>query len=74
MQHFATANYESLLPDAGPFETWKENGSLSAEQRANVVYKSMLEQYVQPTLDSSIDEALTRFIEEKKSSMPDEWH
>ncbi len=74
MQHYETANYESLLPDAGPYETWTENGSLTAAQRANSTYKTMLSQYEQPSLDSSCDDALNRFISDKKSSMPDEWY
>ncbi|MFT4728016.1 MAG: trimethylamine--corrinoid protein Co-methyltransferase [Granulosicoccus sp.] len=74
MRHYSTANYESLLADAGPFETWKENGSLSAAQRANATYKSMLENYNQPSLDNSTNETLESFIAEKKSSMPDEWY
>jgi len=74
MQHYATANYESLLPDTGPYETWTENGSLTAARRANVVYQSMLANYEKPALDQRCDSALTDFINEKKSSMPDEWH
>ena len=74
MRHFATANYESLLPDTGPFETWKENGSPSAARRANTVYKSMLGQYEQPAMDTSCQEAIESFIAEKKASMPDEWY
>jgi len=74
LRHYATANYESLLPDTGPYETWKDNGSTTAEQRANGVYKSMLAQYVQPELDTSIDQTLQQFVTEKKSSLPDEWY
>jgi trimethylamine--corrinoid protein Co-methyltransferase len=74
MRHFATANYESLLPDTGPYETWKENGSQSAARRANTIYKSMLEQYIQPAMDTSCHEAIDGFIAEKKASSPDEWY
>ncbi len=74
MRHFATANYESLLPDAGPFETWIENGALTAEQRANAVYKAMLDSYVKPQIEDTVNENLKEFIAERKSSMPDEWY
>lgn len=74
LRHFATANYESLLPDTGPDEAWKENGSLSAEQPANTVYKSMLERYTQPALDTSRMDALESFVAQRKSAMRDEWY
>jgi len=74
LRHYATANYESLLPDTGSYETWKDNGSATAERRANSVYKSMLAQYVQPEIDTVIDDTLQQFVAEKKASMPDEWY
>lgn len=42
LRHYRNANFESLLRDPGPFETWFENGCLTAEQRANAVWKEML--------------------------------
>jgi len=74
MRHYATANYESLLPDTGPYETWADNGSPSAEQRANAAYKTLLNQYKKPALASSVDTELGRFVLEKKTSLPDEWY
>jgi len=74
MKHFSDANYESLLPDAGPYETWAEKGSLTAEHRANGVYKAMLASYIMPPMEDAIDAALNEFIEERKSSIPDEWY
>ena len=74
LRHFATANYESVIPDAGPYETWKDNGSATAEQRANRVYKDMLAQYIQPELDTSTDDTLRQFVAEKKASVPDQWY
>ncbi len=74
IKHFAHANYESLIPDAGPYETWQENGALSAEQRASLVYKDMLKRYVEPSMEDSIRATLIEFVEERKASMPDEWY
>jgi len=74
LRHYATANFESMLPDAGPYETWKDNGCSSAEQRANGVYKDMLAHYVQPELEAGIDDTLRQFVEEKKASLPDQWY
>ena len=72
LRHYATANYESILADTGPFETWQDNGSLSAAQRANTTYKAMLKQYEQPEL--SCNDTLEHYIADKKASMSDEWY
>ncbi len=74
MRHYATANYESLLPDTGPFETWKEQGSLTAAERAQLMCKSMLDEYNSPAMERSHSEAINHFIADKKNSMPDEWY
>jgi len=73
LQHYASANYESLLPEAGPFETWTDNGSLTATERANQIWKSMLESYQPPQLDQSIADSLLSFVETRKQEQPDEW-
>ncbi|MDG2340180.1 MAG: trimethylamine methyltransferase family protein [Paracoccaceae bacterium] len=74
LRHFATANYQPDIPEAGPFETWQENGAPSADQRASQRWKQMLSDYQEPLLDSAIHSALTDFVERRKASMPDEWH
>lgn len=72
--HFADANYESLLPDAGPYETWIENGSKTAAERANTRWKQMLKDYRQPEMDASIVKRLEEFVASRKAQMPDEWY
>lgn len=72
--NFANANYDSLLPDSGPYEAWLENGSKTAAERANSVWKEMLSNYEKPVMDESINKALLEFIAERKASMPDEWY
>ncbi len=74
MQHFSTANFQSILAEAGPYETWLENGCLSAEQRANKTWKALLESYELPPIDPGVDEALLDFIQQRKSAMPDAWY
>ncbi|MCY0146227.1 trimethylamine methyltransferase family protein [Hoeflea sp. G2-23] len=74
MRHFAAANYESLLPDAGPYETWKDNGSKTAAQRANGRWKEMLASYVQPPMEQATQQALAEFVAQRKASMHDEWY
>ena len=69
--NFERAFYRSSIADNNSFEQWQAEGSLSAEQRANAIWKRMLEEYQPPGLDPSIDEALSEFMQKKKSSMPD---
>ncbi len=74
LRHFATANYQPTLPEAGPFETWEENGSLTADQRATALWKQMLADYQAPPIDDKILATLTEFVAERKAAMPDEWY
>ena len=74
LRHYAKANYEPSIPDAGPFEMWQEDGSLTMDQRAAARWKQMLADYREPKMDSAIQMALAEFVRERKSSMPDEWH
>lgn len=72
--NYATANYETLLPGTGPYETWKENGSPDAAERANRVWKEMLAHYEQPAMDENIKTQLEDYVASRKAEMPDEWY
>jgi trimethylamine--corrinoid protein Co-methyltransferase len=74
LRHFATANFQPDIPEAGPFEAWNENGSPTADQRATARWKQMLADYKAPPLDENIHAALLDFVATRKSSMPDEWY
>ena len=74
LNNFANANYESLLADTGPYETWKENGSLTADQRANATWKAMLDNYKAPELDEKTRLKLNEFMANRKAEMADEWY
>lgn len=74
MRHYDTANYQSHIPEAGPYETWLENGSTTAERRANAVWKERLAAYEAPAIDPGVDEALIEFIHRRKAEMPDAWY
>ena len=74
LANYAYANYESLLPDAGPYEMWKENGCQSAAGRANRVWQDMLTNYEQPVMDDSIKTKLEEFVAFRREEMPDKWY
>ncbi|MEM8972895.1 MAG: trimethylamine methyltransferase family protein, partial [Pseudomonadota bacterium] len=74
LRHFATANFQPDIPEAGPFETWAENGSFRADQRATARWKTMLKDYQAPQIDDGIWTNLETFVAERKASMKDEWY
>ena len=74
LRHYTTANFEPQVSDAGPFETWSENGALTADQRATARWHQMLNDYQQPEMEPGIQGALEDYVAERKAQMPDEWH
>lgn len=74
LANFENANYGSELPDAGPYETWLENGAPDMQQRAQGRWKQMLADYVAPDIDPAIDEELRDYIAVKKAAVPDQWY
>lgn len=74
LRNFASANFEPSVPEPGPYETWVENGSLTAAERANGQWKALLATYQAPPMDESIDDALKDFMARRKTDMPDEWY
>jgi trimethylamine--corrinoid protein Co-methyltransferase len=75
LRNFETVNYKStLLSNTQSYEQWTEAGSLNSEQRANQVWKDMLNQYQEPNIDPAADEALLEYIAKKKNAVPDQWY
>lgn len=71
LANFENAFHQSTIADYSSFEQWSSEGSLSAEQRANLVWKKMLAEYVDPGLDAATDEALQDFMNRRKSELSD---
>jgi len=74
LRHYVTANFEPQVPEGGPFETWDENGRLTADQRATARWQKMLSEYEPPEMPSSTRAALDHFVAERKAALPDEWY
>lgn len=68
---YQTAIYNSTVADYTSYEQWSQEGSLTAAERANKIWKRLLDAYEAPPLDLAIDDALQAFVLEKKASMPD---
>ena len=68
-QNFETAFYDSTSADANSFEQWSAEGATDAEERAALRVEQLLADYREPTLDPSVDEALQKFIADRKQAL-----
>jgi trimethylamine--corrinoid protein Co-methyltransferase len=69
--NFERAFYQSTTADYSSYEQWSTEGSLTAEQRANRVWKQMLAEYEDPGLDPGVDEALQAYISQRRAVLTD---
>ena len=67
MSRYENAFYAPLVSDWDNFENWQEKGSLNATQRANLLWKQTLEDYVQPAMDPEMEQELRTFVEKRKA-------
>ena len=72
LENFESAFYRSTTSDNASYEQWLEDGSLSAADRANKIWKQRLHDYEAPAIDPAIDEELQEFVARRKAEMPDE--
>ena len=69
LAHYTTAFYEPLAADWSNFETWSENGSLTAFQRANRIYRERLAAYEPPEMDAARRQALEEYADERRREL-----
>ncbi len=69
LERFKTEYYEPLVSDWESLETWQERGAKSAGERANTVWKALIEGYEQPALDPAIKEELDCFVERRRAEI-----
>ncbi|NIA68967.1 trimethylamine methyltransferase family protein [Pelagibius litoralis] len=62
LERYETAFYDPILSDWRNFENWQDGGSETATQRANRLYKSVLEDFTPPPLDPAIKDELDDFV------------
>ena len=65
-KNFRKEFYMPRLSDRNNFERWTAQGSPTAEQRANVRWKKILNEYVEPTMDANILKEMKAFIAKYK--------
>ncbi len=61
----------SSIADNNSYEQWEAEGALDAAQRANKIWKRMLQEYEAPAIDPGVDESLKEFIAKRKAAAPD---
>ena len=66
LERYETAFYTPLVSDWRNFETWQADGSRTATQRANAIWKRLLAEAVPPAIDPAIAEAVQAFVERRK--------
>ena len=66
LDRYETAFYAPLVSNWDNYDTWVERGSITAEQRANSIWKQLLKDYEQPPVDAAIDDALQDYVAKRK--------
>ncbi len=69
LARYETAFYQPLVSDWRNFEAWSEAGSPTALDRANIVWKQLLEEYQPPPLEPQVDEALKAFMDRRRKEI-----
>ena len=65
-RRFKTAFYAPFMSDWRNYETWEETGSVTTEQRAHALMKTILADYQQPAMDEAAHDALLDFMNKRR--------
>jgi len=65
-ERYETAFYKPFLSDWSNFENWEERGAVQTPERANGIWKRILEEFEAPPIDPAIDEELQAFVAKRK--------
>jgi trimethylamine--corrinoid protein Co-methyltransferase len=73
IDRYKDAFYSPINSDWSNFETWQEKGSIDATQRANKLYKQLLNDYQEPELDPGIREQISEYVGKRKREIKSDW-
>jgi trimethylamine--corrinoid protein Co-methyltransferase len=62
MERYRSAFYAPLVSDWRNYGQWNDDGAKTATERASVIWKKMLQEYVPPPRDPAIVEALNDYV------------
>ena len=67
LERYETEHYNPLLSDWRNFESWRDSGSVTASQRANKLWKQLLDDYEEPKLKMEVEEERKSFVDRRGS-------
>jgi len=67
MERYRTAFYAPLVSDWRNYGTWQEDGARTATQRAETIWRELLENYQAPARDPAVIAALDAYVERRKA-------
>ena len=63
---YETAFHAPFISDWSNYENWRDRGSIWTAERANKMYKQILEEFEPPHMDEAIKEELEAFVAKRK--------
>ncbi len=69
LERYETAFYTPMVSDWRNFETWQADGSHTATERANGIWKRLLAEAVPPPMDPAMAETLDAFVDRRKAEI-----
>ncbi len=73
MARYKNAFYKPIVSDWNNFETWRDSGARTADQRANTLFKRLLEEYQQPALEPAILDELAEYVARRRTEIEPAW-
>ena len=70
LARYENAFYDPILSDWRNFESWREDGSRTATERANIIWKRLLRDYEKPGIDPAVEEELQSYVDRRKREIP----
>jgi trimethylamine--corrinoid protein Co-methyltransferase len=69
LARYESAFYRPLLSDWSNFENWTDAGARNATERATIIWKKTLADYVPPPLDPAIREAIAAYVARRSAEL-----
>jgi trimethylamine--corrinoid protein Co-methyltransferase len=69
LANYKTAFYEPIVSDWSNFESWEENGSKTAFERANKIYRQRLKSFQPPEMDDQIRMSLESYVSQRRREL-----
>ncbi|MDQ2067605.1 trimethylamine methyltransferase family protein [Xinfangfangia sp. CPCC 101601] len=69
LQRYENAFYEPMVTDWSNFENWRDRGSLTATQRANGIWKKMLDEYEAPAINPDLLADLKAYAAQREAEI-----